>query len=289
MALPRPSIRQQVVAITALGVALRFVGLHQSIWHDEASTILLARMPLGQMLSSLPHIEASPPVYYVLLWAWGHLFGAGVATSRLLGVVIGLWVPAAIVIAAGFGAARAGRIGALLASALCAIGVVIVIAVAGNPTLQRADWAGVARAISQRSGNVDATTGRRLVVLENWLQVSPLQLYLPRLQPFSLPNNGIALSGVAEIDLVRAVQSASASAPPCWWGTPCIPYAAPPPKPNRLPGFRVVATSRIQEFVVIRMRAVGRPHPVTLHSLAAALSGLSPAASQYLSAPSLRS
>jgi len=514
MRLGRISTRQQLVVITVLGALLRFVGINQSLWHDEWVTLVVVEKSFGQMLSSLARLEASPPVYYALLWVWGHLFGFGVTTSRLLGVligiplapvmygiakgltkshqtgmiaaacaafsplmvwysqevrpygllvlltaitflafvhliteeptrrwiviwtiasalalgthfyaiftvlpqavwlliryrrrreilaavnlialcglalvplltsershlafsyitgtplstrlsqivpqfllgvsapshtvlkfagygivgtgilllafrgtrreqraggamallaaasfalimlvaafvtdtvvtrnVLGLWVPLAVAVAIGLGSIRYRLAGTGLTLALSGIGIAIVVAIASTLTLQRADWAGVARLLmspSQTHPPLQAsnpTRGRRLVVVQAWPYFSPLRVYMPHLHDLKLPSAGTAMADVAEIDLVRILKTVPAGTPVCWWGTPCHPSSAPAPDLKRIPGFRVIDERRVQQFFVIRMRPVGRPRDVTVHTLAVALSGLSLAANRYL-------
>ncbi|MEA2373686.1 MAG: mannosyltransferase, partial [Thermoleophilaceae bacterium] len=60
-----------LVALTALAAALRFSTLGvQSFSADEGVTVALLQMPLGRMLSTIPHSESTPPLYYVLAWLW---------------------------------------------------------------------------------------------------------------------------------------------------------------------------------------------------------------------------
>ena len=54
--------------------------------------------------------------------------------------LIALWIPVALVVAAGFGARWAGRLGVAGAIAMCAIGVTAAIGVATTRNFQRPDW-----------------------------------------------------------------------------------------------------------------------------------------------------
>jgi 4-amino-4-deoxy-L-arabinose transferase-like glycosyltransferase len=60
-----------------------------------------------------------------------------------------LWLPAAIVAAAGFGASRAGVVGIAGAAALCVVGITVVVKTATDPQLQRNDYRAAAAAIGQ--------------------------------------------------------------------------------------------------------------------------------------------
>ncbi|HEY1832914.1 MAG TPA: glycosyltransferase family 39 protein [Solirubrobacteraceae bacterium] len=79
-----------LLAITLLGGALRFATLDvQSIWLDESATMILVRRGLGGMLSHLSSSESAPPLYYVLVWAWTKVFGAGALGFRSLSALVG--------------------------------------------------------------------------------------------------------------------------------------------------------------------------------------------------------
>jgi mannosyltransferase len=86
----RPSALQIVLALTAIGAALRFGTLTvQSIWLDESATMILVHRSFGGMLSHLASSESAPPLYYVLAWVWTHIFGAGPAGFRSLSALAG--------------------------------------------------------------------------------------------------------------------------------------------------------------------------------------------------------
>ena len=73
--------------------------------------------------------------------------------------VIVLWLPAAICVAGGLGARRAGLIGICAAVVLCATGVAAAISVASDRNLQRPDWRGVARVLGTQPAAGSAATG----------------------------------------------------------------------------------------------------------------------------------
>jgi len=79
-----------LAALTAAGAALRFSTLSvQSFWLDEAVTHQLVTRSLHSMLTRIPHSESTPPLYYVVAWAWVRVFGAGEAGLRSLSAVFG--------------------------------------------------------------------------------------------------------------------------------------------------------------------------------------------------------
>lgn len=82
--------RALLALLVALGAALRFWHLgSQSYWFDESFTVDLVRRGLGDMLATIPRTESTPPLYYVLAWAWAKLFGTGEAGLRSLSALIG--------------------------------------------------------------------------------------------------------------------------------------------------------------------------------------------------------
>ncbi len=86
----RPSPTELVIALTLLGGVLRFATLNvQSIWLDESATLMLVHRGFSGMLSHLSASESSPPLYYVLVWLWTKVFGAGPLGFRSLSALVG--------------------------------------------------------------------------------------------------------------------------------------------------------------------------------------------------------
>ncbi len=86
----RPSVTQLVIALTLLGGVLRFATLNvSSVELDESATLLLVHRGLGGMLSHLSQSESTPPLYYVLVWAWTKVFGAGPVGFRSMSALVG--------------------------------------------------------------------------------------------------------------------------------------------------------------------------------------------------------
>ncbi|MGN6870402.1 MAG: glycosyltransferase family 39 protein [Solirubrobacteraceae bacterium] len=76
--------------LIVLGAILRFATLGtQSYWYDEAQAAHELHLSLGSMLSSMVDVETAPPLYFVLGWAWVHVFGAGEVALRSLSAVAG--------------------------------------------------------------------------------------------------------------------------------------------------------------------------------------------------------
>jgi len=147
--------------------------------------------------------------------------------------VIGAWVPAAIVVAAGFAARRWGIV---LAAALCAVFLATVVAVDTNARYQRADWRSVARALGPASGP-------RAIVTPS-LGDEPFEYYLGR--------RTALLRGVRRVSEVDVLG---------WPG-------GEEPLPAAPAGMHRVELRKVGAFTLIRYRASAAP-PVTARSLAA--------------------
>ncbi|GEM_PF-6559258 len=71
-----------------LFLALNFFKLdHSSMYLDEAYSLFYARQDFDD-LSSIFAREANPPLHFILLYVWVHLFGASVMTGRLLSLLL---------------------------------------------------------------------------------------------------------------------------------------------------------------------------------------------------------
>lgn len=101
------------MAATALGAALRFWGLdHQSLWFDEAFSLLLAQHDPAAVVARTAR-DTMPPLYYWLLHAWVSVVpGEPVTAARSLSALAGtLSIPLAHLITGrllGLGARAAG-------------------------------------------------------------------------------------------------------------------------------------------------------------------------------------
>jgi uncharacterized membrane protein len=79
-----------VAALTLLGGLIRFWHLgSQSYWLDESYTVDLVSRGFGDMLSTIPRTESTPPLYYVLAWVWAKVFGTSEAGLRSLSALVG--------------------------------------------------------------------------------------------------------------------------------------------------------------------------------------------------------
>ena len=93
-----------------LAAVLRFATLDvQSFYSDETVTAVLMRMDFSSMLDKLSASESAPPLYYVLAWAWGNVFGTGEVGLRSLSALIGTaMVPVAYLVGARLSTGASG-------------------------------------------------------------------------------------------------------------------------------------------------------------------------------------
>jgi mannosyltransferase len=115
---------QALAGITALAAVLRFSTLDvQSFSPDEGVTVALLRDDFRGMLSTIPHTESTPPLYYVLAWVWTRAFGDGEVGLRSLSALLGtVTVPVVYAAARQLASARVG----LVAAALTAVSPFLV-------------------------------------------------------------------------------------------------------------------------------------------------------------------
>jgi mannosyltransferase len=114
-----------LAAIVLLAAVLRFstLGL-QSFWYDEAFTpVHVLHAGLGATLRAMVHTENTPPLWYVLIWAWSRIFGTGAIALRSLSALAGLLT---VPVAWAIGRELAGRRVALVTAALVAVNPLFV-------------------------------------------------------------------------------------------------------------------------------------------------------------------
>ncbi len=71
-----------VAVAVAVGVVLRF-WTRSHLWLDEALSVNIARLPIGEIPEALRH-DGHPPLYYVLLHGWMSVFGESDRAVRAL-------------------------------------------------------------------------------------------------------------------------------------------------------------------------------------------------------------
>ncbi len=73
-------------ALVVVGAVLRCWS-PSHLWLDEALSVNIARLPLGDIPDALRH-DGSPPLYYILLHGWMRMFGTGDVAARSLSAVL---------------------------------------------------------------------------------------------------------------------------------------------------------------------------------------------------------
>jgi len=103
-----------VAMLVLVAAVIRFVVINnQSLWADEALTSYEARLSFGSMLNVVLHVETTPPLYFVVIWVWGHVLGTGAVALRLLSTLAGIAVvPIAYLCGRELASRRAGVIAA---------------------------------------------------------------------------------------------------------------------------------------------------------------------------------
>jgi hypothetical protein len=110
---PKPLVIAVFAAVAVVGIGF-YCYTRSDLWLDEALTVNIARVPLGQLRGALER-DGAPPLYYALLHVWTGVFGSGDAAARSLSNVIGLAMVVAVWFAARrFGSASFAWIAALL-------------------------------------------------------------------------------------------------------------------------------------------------------------------------------
>ena len=80
-----------LVALVVLAAVIRILTIdNQSFWTDEALTAYEAHLPFGAMLNTVVHVETTPPLYFVLIWGWAHVFGTSEVALRSVSTLAGI-------------------------------------------------------------------------------------------------------------------------------------------------------------------------------------------------------
>jgi mannosyltransferase len=111
------SWRLALLVVAALGLRLVIAPV-PSYWVDEAFTVRLLSDDFGGLLDDVAETESTPPLYYVLAWAWSQLMGLGELGLRSLSALAGA---ATVGLAWALGRWLAGPRAALAAGALAAV------------------------------------------------------------------------------------------------------------------------------------------------------------------------
>jgi hypothetical protein len=106
-----------LLLLMAISLVLRTRALGDSLWMDEGLSIGIASQPFFDIPGVL-QVDGSPPLYYMLLSLWMHLFGSGPGETQGLSVLIAV---AAVPAGMWAGWSLFGRRAGLICAALCAV------------------------------------------------------------------------------------------------------------------------------------------------------------------------
>lgn len=105
------------VVVAVVGAVTRFVTT-SSMWLDEALSVNIASLPLGDIGEALRH-DGHPPLYYVLLHLWTEVVGTGdFATRSLSGIIAVVTLPVAWFVGRRAGGPTLGWLTVLVLGAL---------------------------------------------------------------------------------------------------------------------------------------------------------------------------
>jgi uncharacterized membrane protein len=79
-----------IFLILFLSLILRLISLNQSLWLDEATTALVSKMSLADLITKFMPGDFHPPLYYLLMKGWGSLFGTSEIFLRIPSVIFGV-------------------------------------------------------------------------------------------------------------------------------------------------------------------------------------------------------
>ncbi len=80
-----------VIVLTVLAAGLRLWAINaQSFWYDEAVAARLAQSPFGDLILGRAKDNGNPPLYWLCVKAWTHVFGRSEAGFRSFSVACGV-------------------------------------------------------------------------------------------------------------------------------------------------------------------------------------------------------
>jgi uncharacterized membrane protein len=79
-----------IFPIILFGFILRLISLNQSLWLDEATTALVAKMSIPDIFSKFLPADFHPPLYYLIIKIWTMVFGYSEISLRIPSIIFGL-------------------------------------------------------------------------------------------------------------------------------------------------------------------------------------------------------
>jgi mannosyltransferase len=186
-------------------------------------------------------------------------FAAAGSDALITRNIIGLWLPAAILVSGGLSAARPKASGAVIATGLCAIGLTATIGVDADYNLQRPNWRLVAAALGPAPEHGDS----RVVLIQHYKTLLPLSLYVPHLA-------FLRARGADHVTELDVISMTSPQQPLCWWGAACNLIPSQMQATYAIAGFRAVSLRHVKQFTILKL-AAARPRRLTRREVSAAL------------------
>ncbi len=79
-----------IYVVLIFSLLIRLISLNQSLWLDEATTALVAKMPLTYFFSNFMPADFHPPLYYLVVRYWSLVFGVTEISLRVPSIIFGL-------------------------------------------------------------------------------------------------------------------------------------------------------------------------------------------------------
>ena len=78
-----------LLLIIFAGLLIRLININQSLWLDEATTAIVAKMPLYDFFTKFMPADFHPPLYYVVIHFWSLVAGYSEVALRIPSVIFG--------------------------------------------------------------------------------------------------------------------------------------------------------------------------------------------------------
>lgn len=79
-----------IYLIILAGLVLRLISINQSFWLDEATSAMVAKMPLVDIFTKFLPGDFHPPLYYLIIKYWTAAFGYSEISLRIPSILFGL-------------------------------------------------------------------------------------------------------------------------------------------------------------------------------------------------------
>ncbi len=75
-----------IAVIISVGTSY-FIGINQGVWFDEGYSLIISKQSTAEMIR-LTSVDVHPPLYYLLLQGWAHIFNSWDVILRLLSALL---------------------------------------------------------------------------------------------------------------------------------------------------------------------------------------------------------